>query len=227
MGFIILLKKREAMMRYQLEVVLLSETTFSRGDGVAGLVDVETAHHPDGFPYIPARTLKGLLVEACADVLYSLKPSESSALIKAAEWLFGRPGGDLDAQGRLLLNHAELPSDLRQWGRSQWTAQEILEGLTRVRRQTALDETGKPQNNSLRSIRVLLRELVFTSELNFAQTPEKLYLDLLAVAAKGVKRAGLGRNRGRGRVDCQLMIDEKPYALSDQDLQNLQRAGEA
>ena len=48
------------METYYLKMLLLSDTTFGRGDGVAGLIDQEVEHDPNGFPYLRGRTLKGL-----------------------------------------------------------------------------------------------------------------------------------------------------------------------
>ena len=48
---------------YRLKIKLLSDTTFGRGDGVAGLIDQEVEHNPCGFPYLRGRTLKGFLSE--------------------------------------------------------------------------------------------------------------------------------------------------------------------
>ena len=54
---------------YTLKIKLLSDTTFGRGDGVAGLVDQEVEHDPYGFPYLRGRTLKGLLSEECDNLI--------------------------------------------------------------------------------------------------------------------------------------------------------------
>ena len=61
------------MMKLALTIELLTDTTFGRGDGVAGLVDEEVEHDSQtGLPIIRGRTLKGLLVEECANLLYAL-----------------------------------------------------------------------------------------------------------------------------------------------------------
>jgi CRISPR/Cas system CMR subunit Cmr4 (Cas7 group RAMP superfamily) len=53
---------------YHLKIKLLSDTTFGRGDGVAGLIDQEVEHDANGFPYLRGRTLKGLLSEECDNI---------------------------------------------------------------------------------------------------------------------------------------------------------------
>jgi hypothetical protein len=192
-----------------LEITLLSDTTFGRGDGVVGLVDEEIEHDAQtGLPIIRGRTLKGLLVEACADILYALGNPE--AWTKEAEWLFGKSGSDLSSQAHMRIGRAELPSDLVRYVqhevKKKKNAAQILESLTSIRRQTAVDEArfGVPQDRSLRSARVLMRGLTLSAPLAFDQTPTDRQLALLAACAAGVKRGGSGRNRGRGRLHIAL-----------------------
>lgn len=61
------------MTAYKLQFDLRSAATFGRGDGVAGLVDEEVEHDGDGLPFLRGRTLKGLLAEECANILYALE----------------------------------------------------------------------------------------------------------------------------------------------------------
>ncbi|PVE30161.1 hypothetical protein DC030_15410, partial [Enterococcus faecalis] len=57
----------------EIRLKLLSDATFGRGDGVSGLVDEEVEHDArTGLPLVRGRTLKGLLVEGCADIFYAL-----------------------------------------------------------------------------------------------------------------------------------------------------------
>jgi hypothetical protein len=55
-----------------LDIRLLSDGAFGRGEGVAGLVDSEVEHEPSELPFIRGRVLKGLLVEECANLLFAL-----------------------------------------------------------------------------------------------------------------------------------------------------------
>lgn len=189
-----------------LKIKLLSDTTFGRGDGVVGLVDAEVEHDAStGLPIIRGRTLKGLLVEACADILYALgNPEDWTA---AAQWLFGVGGSNLDSLAHMRVGRAELPSDLVAYVKGQsFTPTQILESLTSIRRQTAVDESkfGVPQKRSLRSARVVLRGLEFSAPLHFDKEPEEKHLALLAACAANLKRGGSGRNRGRGRLEVRL-----------------------
>jgi len=50
-----------------------SDATFGRGDGLASLVDAEVQHDRCGLPFLGGRSLKGLLEEECANILFALK----------------------------------------------------------------------------------------------------------------------------------------------------------
>lgn len=200
----------------ELSITLLSETTFGRGDGVAGLVNNEVEHDPTtGLPFIRGRTIKGLLVEECANILYALEASQSpafSTMWDAARWLFGEGGSTFENQGQLRIGAAYLPEDLRQAIQGDIQAQrltpsDVLASLTTIRYQTALDaETGVADDGSLRAGRVLLRGLVFTAQLDFltAPSPQIEVEALLYACVKGLRYAGTGRNRGVGRIKCDL-----------------------
>ncbi|MCC7209694.1 MAG: hypothetical protein IT323_20455 [Anaerolineae bacterium] len=197
-------------MNLTLKMQLLSDTTFGRGDGVVGLVDEEIEHDPvTGLPIVRGRTLKGILVEECANCLFAVGASRASGTLRrAAAWLFGA-GGSTSAEGsHMHIGAAELPEDLCKRVRATvnrtpvaYSASDILGSLTTIRRQTAVNEvTGAPQEGSLRSSRAVLRGLVFDAPIDFDQEPDPHHLALLSACAASVRRAGSGRNRGRGRV---------------------------
>lgn len=204
-------------MKMYIHITLKSDATFGRGEGVAGLVDEEVEHDPEtGLPYLRGRTLKGLLVEECANILYALERQNSKALAwlqQAAGFLFGRPGSTVDDDAHMHVGTAMLPEELRQAveahiKRRELTPTEVLESLTAIRRQTAVDEeTGAPEEGSLRSVRVVLRETPFIASLEFDEAPDEEAKALLAACVLSFRRAGLGRNRGRGRLKARL-VDE-------------------
>jgi hypothetical protein len=196
------------MMKLTLTIKLLSDTTFGRGDGVAGLVDEEIEHDAaTGLPIIRGRTLKGLLVEECANILYALRSHpDLEAFQETAAWLFGSGGSTLTDGAHLRIGRGELPRDLQQQVQaSSYSPSDILGSLTTIRRQTAVDEkTGVPADRSLRASRVALRGLTFRAALDFDREPEAHHLALLTACAASARRAGSGRNRGRGRVELRI-----------------------
>jgi len=197
-----------------LRLTLVSDATFGRGEGMAGLVDAEVQADRFGLPYLSGKSLKGLLQEECANILYSLRlQGKDTPWLDTAHRLFGRPGSTVTDEALMHVGSALLPSSLRQAvvaavRRQEFTPGQVLDSLTAVRRQTAIDpRTGAAMDNTLRALRVILRGCVFESQLSFASEPGDRDLALLAACVKGLRRGGTGRNRGRGELVATLWDD--------------------
>lgn len=215
------------MTRYQLRMELISDTTFGRGDGVAGLVDQETEHDRYGMPYLRGRTLKGLLSEECDNLINNLPEANKHYWQQQARQLFGFSGSGMSTIAQVHFGDACLPNSLRQAlayqiDAKRFTRAEILDSLTTIRRQTAIEaKTGVADEGSLRSLRVAVRELVFIADLlldddtssgkttdsETTQTDLNDSLTLLLIGTKALRYVGSGRNRGRGHVCCTLLDD--------------------
>ncbi len=199
-------------MTYEIQITLQSDATFGRGDGVAGLVDEEVEHDPfTGLPYLRGRALKGLLVEECANLLFALPESdERTELVKTARELFGSGGSAEEDAGMLRVGNATFPEKLVETVRDALTQKtlttnDVLEALTTIRRQTAIELDGAPEDGSLRSMRVLLRDTTLTAPLQFVGKVEERHLQLLSACVLALRRGGIGRNRGRGRIKARLL----------------------
>lgn len=207
------------MSTYTLKFILESDASFGRGDGVAGLVDTEVQHDEWGCPYLGGKALKGLLVNECAEIWAALPEGIRPLWEQAAQQLFGRPGSGLEDGASLTIGDAQLPVDLRQAiardiQRNKIRQEDVLESITALRRQTAMDETGVPKEHTLRTMRVILRDTPFEAELHFTKEPSEDDLALLAACIKAFRRAGTGRNRGRGRLRAEL-LDASGQAITD------------
>lgn len=201
------------MRDYWLTVNLESDATFGRGEGVAGLVDTEIEHDPAGCPFVNGRTLKGWLVEAWLDIRRVLPSSKDDV----ARRLFGQGS---EHQAELHIGAATLPPNLRaalhaDVQNERLQPADLLTILTTIRRQTAVDhERDTPQDGSLRSLRALRRDTLLIAPLHFERDPSPTDLSLLAACALGVRRGGLGRNRGRGKLFLRLH-DQQPAATAE------------
>jgi CRISPR/Cas system CSM-associated protein Csm3 (group 7 of RAMP superfamily) len=198
------------MSTYFLRLNLESDATFGRGDGVAGFVDTEVQHDEYGCPYLGGRALKGLLVNECANLLAALPEAIQPRWQISAQRLFGNPGSTLEDSALLSISDAQLPSDLRaaiarDIKRGVINREDVLESLTALRRQTAIDESGVAKRGSLRTVRVILRETPFEAALHFTEEPTEDDLALLAACIKAFRRAGTGLTRGRGRLTAELL----------------------
>jgi CRISPR/Cas system CSM-associated protein Csm3 (group 7 of RAMP superfamily) len=212
------------MKELNLKLTLLSDATLGRGDGVAGLVDIEVQHDPQGLPYLGGRTLKGLLGAECDDIVFLLSKSNSSQSElwqKTANRLFGDSGALNSGEAIMHVSPATLPQDLRQAIAQDIEKEsenvkraEILDMLTTLRRQTAIDEGGAPRKESLRTLRLIIRNISLTAQLIFTSEPNESDLSLLAATVMALRRIGTGRNRGRGRIKAEL-LDESSNPITE------------
>lgn len=206
------------MTTFLLKFKLISDATFGRGDGVAGVVDNEVEHDKYGLPYLGGRSLKGLLEEECANILFSLEQQGKGKLFfESARHLFGSPGSTQSDEAILHEGAAKLPEDLRKAiAYAKIKREEVLISLTAIRVQTAIhEEWGAPKKGSLRNMRVILRKTPFQAELSFFQEPSDMDMALLSACVKAFRRAGTGRNRGRGELIAQL-CDENGKEVTEE-----------
>lgn len=226
------------MNLYHLNFTLKSDANFGSGDSVAGLIDSDIQHDEFGLPYVAGRTLRGLLNEECANILYALDlQNKKSDWLEAAHHLFGAPGSTTKNTAALHIGNASLINNLRmsiikavedEEAKPQTKLNEILAALTTVRRQTAIDEkTGAALDTSLRSIRVILRQTPFVADLYFNIPPTDKDLALLAACVKAWRYGGLARNRGLGHLQATIHTPEnedmtEPWFQKFKELINVQ-----
>ena len=92
----------------RLHIELLSDATFNRGEGTAGLVDVEVEHDEFGLPLIGGRTVRGLLRDSWLS-MQACFPN----LADAAARVLGR-SKRLDEGCRLRVGDALLSAPVRE-----------------------------------------------------------------------------------------------------------------
>ncbi len=205
-----------------IRITLKSASTFGRGDGLAGQVDREIEHDSNGFPFLRGKTLKGLLAESAENVVYALAGDDkNSPWYKAKENLFGKPGRGEKERGMLHIGDAQLPSGLRKQladglENKDITPEDVLFSLSGIRRQTAMNPDGGPERATLRAMRVLLPGVMLEAGLSFDRQPDPVHLQLLAAAILDLRRAGTGRNRGRGHISAVLNDETATRELFEQ-----------
>src|SRR5690606_27339839 len=115
----------------------------------------------------------------------------------------------------LRVGDARLPDDLRRQVMAavedkKLSRVDVIEMLTDIRRQTAMEATnGRPEDYSLRAMRVVLRETPFWAALTFSEAPDDSALGLLSACIMAFRRAGTGRNRGRGHLTARLLDEDR------------------
>jgi CRISPR-associated protein Csx10 len=202
---------------------LLSDATFGRGEPSAGEVDIEVEHDHLGLPFLGGKALHGLLRDSwvameahfpelrqpAAQVLGTAADQDESCIVRVGN-------ATVDTPTRQWIQQAEQrPSEERPLSPG-----EVLRAVTEIRYQTAEERTtGAPATTTLRSSRVVLRDLVLTAPVQWLWPPEASQVRCLALAVLGVRHAGLGRNRGRGHMQVCLHLGSQPPEAFGSDLQ--------
>lgn len=207
------------MKRWNLWIQLKSDFCTAVGENVPGLINTKTALEY-GIPYIPAKRIKGCLLEAAREMADNgLIPFD------LLERLFGGPGmergkglcignGHLysvpeslfgqEKTGQLVvgdyeefLNAVKCCTDI---------SQEVLENFfTGKRKSTAIEtQTGTALKHSLRTIQVVPQGVIFCCEIQGDMEQEEQVEETLALCAKGLRHMGIGITRGLGEVVCKL-----------------------
>lgn len=160
------------------------------GSGLAAGADVDALVIKDnkGLPYVPGRTIKGLLREAASILSVN---EETIAMI------FG-VSGDKDGHktGLSYFANATLPSDEYQYIVQQGLASHLYQTFA----STSIDEKGIAKDKTLRKIETVIPCKLEGEILNVPDGSEQV----IEEAMQYVKRMGTGRNRGYGR--CKLSI---------------------
>ena len=206
------------MNNYLLRIELLSDLCVSDGGIYNSTIDTDICHDRFGFPYIPAKRIKGCLRECGLELAdWDDNPSEFK---KALDILFGTRGirngkatcrignAYLEDYERLVKNVQENESHPFSHPVT------ILNKYSYIRTQTALDyDTGVADDNSLRTIRVAKKGLVF---LSCVELEEK---DLFEKCCKIFRHMGIARTRGLGEIKATLeptVVHSSKAVLNDE-----------
>lgn len=163
---------------------------------------------PEGLPWVPGRTVKGLLRDAALQ-LCNLGHMEHDQVLK----FFGKHVDDvgseevlLDARyltepGQIRVGSAEMPATWIAWVQGNPEVIEvksIVDALYDRRAMTAVNRCGVAETGSLRAVEVTA-PLALTAPL-WIEGSLSDATQIVEKAACFIKAIGAGRNRGFGRV---------------------------
>lgn len=170
-------------MKYQ--VVFFSNWHCGSGQTSGSDLDALVIKDADRLPFIPGKTIKGLLREAAANLLYYQEKSE-----EVVDELFG----SIHCQGRLHFSNVTLSDALIQSLTMDQTISAAM--LYQSFAATAIGDDGIAKDHSLRRIETVVPCTLYGEIAGFeTEEQERLMEQALGL----VKRLGLGRNRGYGR----------------------------
>ena len=169
------------------------------GSGLSAGADVDAlvVKDADGLPFVPGKTMKGLLRDA-AELLLQLNPAKYDGCGWLACVGYAAKDGSAYGQGSAFFANATLQEQEAETIRLQpGLARYLYSNVT----STAIDETtGTAHEHSLRKMEVTVP---CTLKGCIYDVPDDC-VTLLSDSMKVVKRLGVGRNRGLGR--CTLAV---------------------
>lgn len=225
------------MATYKLKIELLSDLCVSDGGIYNSALDIDICQDAYGFPYIPAKRIKGCLRESALEL---------------ADWgenvdigkLFGDKGKRENA-GILRISDAVLPDSVENRAEIDasnsviYHKQNILNQYSYVRTQTSIDnETGVAKPTSLRTMRVAKKGLVFEAKLRVEDADEtanghgdveaqandtmtsKEWKSALDLICANLTHMGNSRTRGLGEVRVTLSDGETGACASVKSAEN-------
>ena len=148
----------------KITIKLLSDLCTCSGETYNSVVDMDVVYDENGIPYIPAKRIKGCIREA------ALEMKEMEFISEAQyESIFGKEGNTkskLILSSAYIIDYENVVESLKHFRKNELVSQQnVLEQYTSTRTQTAVDlETGVADENSLRTIRVVNKGLVFEAE---------------------------------------------------------------
>lgn len=183
------------------------------GLGRSQMLDAVCVRDALGLPYVPGRTVKGLLRHALTVVAthQKVEPGLVDKLFGIAGFVHGVARSDTQA-GQLRISNAKLPDEFVAWFKLQADNANLARPLFRTLRMTAIDGiTGAAKDKSLRAIEVTV-PLVLHSRIEAAAGAPSNWFEQLQAAAPLIRAVGVHKSRGLGRASCTLHADTKVTA---------------
>lgn len=212
-----MLKRFRSVVR----IILKSDLCVSSGQAYAGIIDTDVCMNKNGFPYIPAKRLKGVMREAGELLGYGTK---ELAII------FGQGGDGYGNEEKYIdticledatlgnkdgFEFETLDNDLNVVKQKKeyvyLSQQNVLNLFSSIKAQTRINEKGVAEEETLRFTRVINQylpkcidseqsEMFFEAPIEYAENVE----DMLKEIITAVRHIGMDRNRGLGNVRCEL-----------------------
>jgi CRISPR/Cas system CSM-associated protein Csm3 (group 7 of RAMP superfamily) len=180
-----------------------SEWLVAGGDPILGTADMAPMLDAEGLPFVPGRTLRGLLREAVSTV-----DDCPEIPTKSADRLFGTRKQDgaagNAADGTVRVGDALLPWEIaEELSAGQHGARDLVLSI----RRTALDGTRRSaKQGSLREMEVVMAGLQLVAPLACESEHD---LRCIAFAAGLVRSFGHSRSRGLGRCRLEVRREDK------------------
>ncbi len=183
---------------------LLSDWHVSSGLSGGVNADIITLKDNNRLPYIPGKTIKGLLREALEEINEVQKEKCAKTDI---ERLFGekKESGDATKKNDFGTNSFFSNAELPQIEKKELTDNKLQACLYRNISSTTIDEQGVAKSKSLRAMEVCI-PIRLEGEISGVSDED---IDLLKMAMRWIRRLGMKRNRGFGKCIFELKNKEQ------------------
>ncbi|MHB1645392.1 MAG: RAMP superfamily CRISPR-associated protein [bacterium] len=189
---------------YQIAIRLKSDALIGSGEGFGSIIDTDVVFDDLGLPYIPAKRVKGIMLESAQELNEMLNIFNKSVNI---DNIFGKKG---EKEGLVYFSNFYLENyaNIREWLEYYCkktkiiNKQSIIAQMTSLRYSTAIDsKTNLAKEGSLRTERIINSGKIFASDIYF---PEKLE-ENIALICQNTRRIGTKRTRGLGEIEVLLL----------------------
>jgi CRISPR/Cas system CSM-associated protein Csm3 (group 7 of RAMP superfamily) len=201
--------------KYHLQFKIRSFWQAGSGRGGGALIDAIVHKDANGLPFLPGRTIKGLLRDAVYRVEQWKHVPENTSHCFFGSALLEEGITRLETEpGALAISDATLPAEIRKWLSHPKTEPQLRQALFKQLSVTAIDPaTGSAIDRSLRSIEVTI-PLTLTAQITVLNE-ERLkaidwgkgqnWINRLEPCLKLILAVGASRSRGLGRVTVTLI----------------------
>jgi len=208
------------MSNWKIEITLISDTIIGSGESWGAIIDTDVVFDQFGLPYIPGRRVRGVLRESVTEVLEMLYQARLlsefgiQGRLNINEWLyemFGKPGQDeakpLSISDCRLKGYEMMVGHLRYLQDKHsdlFTSEVVRNHYSVIRQQTAIDSNGIAMDKSLRTVRALMRGLVFEGNFKIGGNVSDKLVVLMGLAISNMRHIGTSRTRGFGEIKTSL-----------------------
>jgi CRISPR-associated protein Csx10 len=185
------------------------------GRGRHGGVDQTIARDVDGFPFVPAKTVRGLWRDACERAALGLDNGTPAAWSELVRHIFGSAGVVVpeNAEGRLRVRPARLPAAWRSKIAESEAPELFKNSLVTTRYGVKVDADGVAADDTLRLTERARGGLGVEAEFSVASEQLEWAIQLMLSAGAALwHHAGASRRRGAGA--CRATVEGVP-AISD------------
>ncbi len=209
--------------RFSMRIEFEADWHVGAGSGRSGHIDRLVVRDADGLPYLPAKTLTGIVRDACESLAQALDEGQSSRnWSKCVEILFGsQPAIEASAETPVNAAVSIRPARFSAGFRRHLAgvqARPLVDAVTFIKPGVAIDRaSGRAKQKHLRLEEMVRAGAVLEADCSVdwrgrsAET-QRACSALLVAAAKLVERLGGKRRRGSGR--CNLSISSRAGAAA-------------